>query len=86
MATRIAQLPTEAPALTPERPVIWPKRTKTRLANGLEVVLAESHSIPKFHGQLSFRSGNAGPIFTRGMALRTTGAWTLTRSCCSLRW
>jgi zinc protease len=39
--------------------VSWPKRTKARLANGLEVILAESHSIPKFHGELFFRSGNA---------------------------
>ena len=62
MATRTAQLPTEAPALTPERPVTWPKRTKTRLSNGLEVILAESHAIPKFHGQLSFRSGNAAVV------------------------
>ncbi len=62
MATRTAQLPTEAPALTPERPVTWPKRTKTRLSNGLEVILAESHAIPKFHGQLSFRSGNASVV------------------------
>src|SRR5258707_10682438 len=26
---------------------------------GLEVILAEAHSIPKFHGELFFRSGNA---------------------------
>src|SRR5205823_13025638 len=47
------------PALAPERQVTWPKRTRTRLANGLEVILAESHTIPKFHGELLFRSGNA---------------------------
>jgi len=39
--------------------VTWPKRTEARLSNGLEVVLAEAHSIPKFHGELFFRSGNA---------------------------
>jgi len=69
VATRTATpIPTQAPALSPERPVTWPKRTKTRLANGLEVVLAESHAIPKFHGQLSFRSGNAA-VVDRGPGL-----------------
>jgi zinc protease len=62
MATRTAQVVTAAPALSAERPVTWPKRTKARLSNGLEVVLAESHAIPKFHGQLSFRAGNAAAI------------------------
>ncbi len=47
------------PALSPARPVVWPARTHATLANGLEVVLAESHTIPKFNGQLFFRSGNA---------------------------
>jgi len=59
MATREAEVPTFAPVLTPERPVTWPNRTRARLANGLEVVLAEAHSIPKFHGELYFRAGNA---------------------------
>jgi zinc protease len=68
VATRIAQLPTAAPALSPERPVSWPKRTKARLSNGLEVILAESHAIPKFHGQISFRSGNAA-VVDRGPGL-----------------
>lgn len=47
------------PALTAERPVIWPPRVRATLSNGLEVVLVESHTIPKFTGQLFFRSGNA---------------------------
>ncbi|MGA8142591.1 MAG: pitrilysin family protein [Candidatus Acidiferrales bacterium] len=47
------------PALGPERPVAWPKRTLRTLANGLQVVLAESHTFPKISGQLFFRSGNA---------------------------
>jgi zinc protease len=68
MATQTAQLPTEAPGLSAERQVTWPKRTKTRLANGLEVILAESHAIPKFCGQLSFRSGNAA-VVDRGPGL-----------------
>lgn len=59
MATREAEVPTLAPALMPERAVTWPRRTRARLANGLEVVLAEAHSIPKFHGELYFRAGNA---------------------------
>jgi zinc protease len=59
MATRTVEVATGVPALAPERAVSWPKRTKARLPNGLEVILAESHSIPKFHGELFFRSGNA---------------------------
>src|SRR6266446_239420 len=47
------------PALGPERPAVWPARTRRKLANGLEVVLVESHTIPKFTGELYFRSGNA---------------------------
>jgi zinc protease len=47
------------PALAPERPVIWPARTHTKLSNGLEIVLVEARTIPKFTGQLFFRSGNA---------------------------
>src|ERR1700692_2651924 len=56
------------PARSAERAVTWPKQTKTRLSNGLEVVLAEAHSIPKFHGELFFRSGNAAAI-DRGPSL-----------------
>lgn len=59
MATPAAEVSKMAPALSAERAVTWPKRTKARLSNGLEVILAESHSIPKFHGELFFRSGNA---------------------------
>lgn len=51
--------PSTPPALTPERPVVWPHRTVRTLANGLQVVLVESHTIPKFTAQLLFRSGNA---------------------------
>jgi len=83
MATRVAQLPAEAPALSPERPVTWPKRTKARLANGLEVILAESHAIPKFHGQLSFRSGNAA-VVDRGPGLAEMTA-TVARTGTKLR-
>src|ERR1700740_493517 len=59
MASRAFELASGVPALAPERAVIWPKREKTRLANGLEVILAASHRIPKFHGELFSRSGNA---------------------------
>jgi predicted Zn-dependent peptidase len=59
MASRATEISAAVPALTAERPVTWPKRTRARLANGLEVVLAEAHSIPKFHGELYFRAGNA---------------------------
>jgi predicted Zn-dependent peptidase len=59
MATKAAEISNLVPALTAERPVTWPKRTCAQLSNGLRVVLAEAHSIPKFHGELFFRAGNA---------------------------
>lgn len=62
MATRAAESNTAVPALAAERQVTWPKRQRTRLANGLEVILVESHAIPKFHGELVFRSGNAAAV------------------------
>ncbi len=49
----------EVPSLSPERPVVWPARTYRKLPNGLELVLVEAHTVPKFTGQLYFRSGNA---------------------------
>jgi zinc protease len=54
----------QVPSLGPERPVVWPARTRRKLANGLEVVLVESHTIPKFTGELYFRSGNAAAAAT----------------------
>lgn len=54
MATRSAEVANAVPALAPERPVTWPTRTRRKLANGLEIVLAEAHAIPKFHGELFF--------------------------------
>jgi zinc protease len=63
MATRAAaEISGAVPPLSAERQVTWPKRTKAHLANGLEVVLAESHTIPKFHGELFLRSGNAAAV------------------------
>lgn len=59
MATRTVEVASGVPPLSAERAVTWPQRTKARLSSGLEVILAESHSIPKFHGELFFRSGNA---------------------------
>ena len=59
MATRAPEPTSLVPVLAPERPVTWPKRTRARLSNGLEIVLAEAHSIPKFHGELFFRAGEA---------------------------
>ena len=59
MATHAPQVAAAAPALTAERAVTWPKRTRAQLSNGLQVVLAEAHAIPKFHGELFFRSGEA---------------------------
>jgi zinc protease len=60
-----SESPSSIPPLTAARPVIWPPRTHAKLSNGLEVVLVESHNIPKFDGQLFFRSGNA---LTAGIA------------------
>jgi zinc protease len=59
MATPTTQPSNAVPALSAERAVNWPKRLKSKLANGLEIVLVESHSIPRFHGELFFLSGNA---------------------------
>lgn len=59
MASRTVEVAVGVPALAPEREVIWPKRTRAQLSNGLQIILAESHSIPKFHGQVIFFSGNA---------------------------
>ncbi len=54
-----SETPSAVPPLAPARPVIWPPRVHRTLSNGLEVVLVESHGIPKFTGELFFRSGNA---------------------------
>jgi len=62
MATRAVETNSVVPALAPERQVTWPKRQRSVLPNGLEVILVESHAIPKFHGELYFRSGNAAAI------------------------
>ena len=62
MATRAVEVNDAVPALSAERQVTWPKRKRARLSNGLEVVLVESHTIPKFHGDLYFRSGNVAAI------------------------
>ncbi|MBS1839220.1 MAG: insulinase family protein [Acidobacteria bacterium] len=59
MATTTTAPSNAIPALAAERAVNWPKRERAKLANGLEVVLVESHSVPRFHGSLCFRSGNA---------------------------
>jgi zinc protease len=62
MATRIVEVNDAVPALSAERQVTWPTRKRSRLSNGLEVILVESHTIPKFHGDLYFRSGNVAAI------------------------
>ena len=73
MATRTVEVATGAPALSAERAVTWPKQTKAKLSNGLEVILAEAHSIPRFHGELFFRSGNAA-VADRAPALAEMAA------------
>jgi zinc protease len=56
------------PALAPERPLVFPERTRKRLANGLDVVLVERHSIPKLSLELVVRSGNAAAPERPGLA------------------
>lgn len=73
MATQAQRPLNVVPDLAPEREVRWPKRSKAKLANGLEVILLESHTIPKFHGELYFRSGNAAAA-SRGTALAEMAA------------
>src|SRR5260370_5348654 len=68
MATQPQRTAKSIPAFSPEREVGWRKRAKSKLANGLEVIVLESHTIPKFHGELYFRSGNAFAA-SRGTAL-----------------
>jgi zinc protease len=74
--TATPQVSTQAPGLTAERSISWPKVTKSKLANGLEIMLAESRAIPKFQGQLSFRSGNAAAV-NRGLGLAEMTATVL---------
>src|SRR6266446_4831505 len=73
MATQPQRAANSVPELAPEREVRWPKRTKSKLANGLEIILLESHTIPRFHGELYFRSGNAFAA-SRGTALAEMAA------------
>src|SRR5882724_12551430 len=68
MATQAQRTINSVPELAAEREVRWPKRTKSKLANGLEIILLESHTIPRFHGELFLRSGNAAAA-NRAIAL-----------------
>jgi len=65
---------TSAPSLGPEHRVAWPERSARILPNGLEVVLAESHTFPKIEAELFFRSGNAAT------ALQSPGLAEMTAS------
>ena len=65
---------TSAPPLGPEHQVAWPARSARILPNGLEVVLAESHTFPKIEAELFFRSGNAAT------ALQSPGLAEMTAS------
>jgi zinc protease len=64
--TQVATAPhkSSVPALREERPVAWPKRTVRPLANGMQVVLAESRAFPKITAQLFFRTGNSSVALT----------------------
>jgi zinc protease len=65
---------TSAPPLGPEHRVAWPARSARTFPNGLEVVLAESHTFPKIEAELFFRSGNAAT------ALQSPGLAEMTAS------
>src|ERR1700691_1360236 len=58
-ATLAQSAASSVPALGPERPVAWPRRSVRTLPNGMQVVLAELRTFPKISAQLFFRSGNA---------------------------
>ena len=76
MATPTAVPSNTVPALSAERAVNWPRRVKAKLSNGLELVLIESHTIPRFNSSLYFRSGNAAVShLAPGLADMTAAAW-----------
>jgi zinc protease len=56
------------PPLAPERPIVWPERLRTRLGNGLDVVLVERHTFPRMGLDLVVRSGNAAAPAVPGLA------------------
>lgn len=64
MATQTTkpEVPSAAPALGPEREVVWPARFRKKTQNGIDLVLVESKSIPKFTAELFIRSGNSETI------------------------
>ena len=66
-----------APALGPERAVAWPRRTVRTLSNGMQVVLAETRTIPKISAQLFVRSGNAA------VGQRAPGLAEMTAALCA---
>jgi zinc protease len=83
-APSVPELPSAVPPLSAERPVHWPKRTHARLSNGLEIILAESHRVPKFTGELVFRAGNAAVASVKpglaGMTARVVRTGTQRRA------
>lgn len=82
-APSVSEIRSLVPSLTAERAVHWPQRTHARLANGLEVILAESRRVPKFVGELVFRAGNAAAAGVKPglaeMAARVVRAGTARR-------
>ncbi len=76
MATQAQRPVLSVPELAPEREVRWPKRSKSRLTNGLEIILLESRTIPRFNGELFFKSVNAAAS-ARGVELAEITATVL---------
>jgi len=59
MATQTVEVAMGVPALSAERAVTWPKRTKAGFRTDWKSCSRKRIRFPKFHGELFFRSGNA---------------------------
>jgi len=71
---------TTPPPPAPARPITWPAVTESKLDNGLTVILAPLHNVPKVTLELAFLSGRgsggvaqlAGRVALEGTATRTS--------------
>lgn len=66
----------QLPSPGPSRPFSFPPFTRTRLSNGLEVVLAEHHELPLVVFQMVFWAGRSSdPIDKQGLAHLLAAIW-----------
>ena len=71
---------TTPPPPAPARPIAWPAVSESKLDNGLTVVLAPLHNVPKVTFELDILSGRtpngvaqlAGRVATEGTATRSS--------------